>query len=289
MADQIRLNKIIGLLEAGQPAFAPSVVANGAYDEIAAIGESPYDFVIIDMEHLDFDFPTLRHSLQYLPSRGRIARSGSIGPDVVPLVRVPPNAGEMNQWVIKQTLDTGAYGIVIPHLSTVDQARAAVAAVRYPREKGDESAGHGMRGWYPRHCSRYWGLSIREYYEVAELWPVSPSGEIFLMPIVEDREGVRNLPRILKEVKGISAIWAGAGDLSVDLGHAGNPAHPEVEAGVQAILAACLENGVPCCTIVDAASVERRLEQGFRLIVANTPRTHEALERGRALPGRDRS
>lgn len=286
MAVSTRLNKIIGLLEAGQPAFASGTVANGAFDEIAAIGESPYDFTIIDMEHLDFDFPNLRHSLQYLLSRGRIVRSGSNQPDVVPLVRVPPNAGEMNQWVIKQTLDTGAYGIVIPHLSTVDQARAAVAAVRYPREKGDDLAGHGMRGWYPRHCSRYWGLSIREYYEAAELWPVSPAGELFLMPIVEDREGVRNLPRILTEVKGISAIWAGAGDLSVDLGHAGNPAHPEVEAGVQAILAACLENDVPCCTIADAASVERRLEQGFRLIVANTPRTHEVLDRGRAAPRR---
>ncbi|HEX2173244.1 MAG TPA: aldolase/citrate lyase family protein, partial [Dehalococcoidia bacterium] len=248
--------------------------------------DSPYDFTIIDMEHLEFDFPTLRHSLQYLPSRRRIAESGSLQPDVVPLVRVPPNAGELNQWVIKQTLDIGAYGIVLPHLSTVEQARAAVAAMRYPRPGDPEGKGRGMRGWYPRHAARYWGLSIRQYYEAVELWPVSPTGELFLMPIVEDRQGVKNLPAILKEVPGISAVWAGAGDLSVDLGHGANPKHPDVEAGVQAILRACLDHDVPCCTIADASDVERRLDQGFRIIVAAAPKSHEALERGRAHGGR---
>ena len=281
MADGRRLNKLIEVLERGDRAFGTGTILNGAFDDILEAGASSYDFVIIDMEHLEFDFPTLRHSLQYLLNRGRIAESGSRQADPVPLVRVPPNAGEMNTWVIKQTLDIGAYGIVRPHLSTVEQARAAVAAMRYPRAGGDEVAGQGLRGWYPRHCSRYWGLSIREYYEATELWPISPAGELFLMPIVEDREGVKNLPHILKEVKGISAIWAGAGDLSVDLGHAGNPRHPEVEAGVQSILATCLESDIPCCTIADEWNVEQRLKEGFRLIVVATSKSHDALERGR--------
>ena len=286
MADRQRLNKIIGRLEQGQPAFAPSVIPNGAYDEILAAGDSPYDFVIIDMEHLEFDFPTLRHSLQSLLNRRRIAKAGSLQADPVPLVRVPPNATELNQWVIKQTLDVGAYGIVLPHLQTVEQARAAVAALRYPRPTDDASTGVGVRGWFPRHAARYWGLSVPEYYEAAELWPVTPAGELFLLPIVEDRAGVKNLPQILREVTGISAIWAGAGDLSVDLGHAGESKHPEVEAGIQAILAACQEYNVPCCTIADVNDVEQRLEQGFRLIVAATPKSHAALERGRAYAGR---
>ena len=277
-----RLNSLIGLLESGKPAFGLTA-PNGALDDAMAIAESDNDFVIFDMEHLDFDFPNLRSTLQHLLNRARIAKSGSIAPDVVPLVRVPPNAGEMNQWVIKQTLDCGVYGIVQPHLSTVEQARALVAAVRYPRPG---EADHGQRGWFPRHASRYWGLSIQGYYDAAELWPYGPQGEIFCMAIVEDKEGVKNLPAILKEVRGLSAIWAGSGDLSVDMGHAGQGKHPEVEAAVQAILHACLDAHVPCCTIADVNDVEQRLDDGFRMIVAAAPRSYAALERGRQLAGR---
>ena len=52
------------------------------------------------------------------------------------MVRIPPNARERNQWVIKQALDTGVYGLVLPHLSTVEDAQAAVAAARYPQVPG---------------------------------------------------------------------------------------------------------------------------------------------------------
>ncbi|HEX3246358.1 MAG TPA: aldolase/citrate lyase family protein [Chloroflexota bacterium] len=277
-----RLNSLIGLLESDQRAFGLTV-PNGALDDAMAIAESDNDFVIFDMEHLDFDFPNLRSTLQHLLNRSRIAKSGSIAADVVPLVRVPPNAAEMNQWVIKQALDCGVYGIVQPHLSTVEEARALIAAVRYPRPG---EADHGRRGWYPRHASRYWGLSIQEYYQAAELWPYGPQGELFCMAIVEDREGVKNLPRILKEAPGLSAIWAGSGDLSVDMGHAGQGKHPEVESAIQTILHACLEANVPCCTIADSNDVEQRLEQGFRMIVAATPRSYATLEQGRQLAGR---
>ena len=278
-----RLNKIIGLLETKQAAFG-TLLANGSYEDALWIGESGYDFAIIDMEHLDFGFPELRNTLQYLLNRGRIAKSGSAAPDVVPLVRVPPNASEMTEWVIKQTLDCGAYGIIQPHLSTVEQARAVVAAVRYPRP-GEAERGH--RGWFPRHASRYWGLTVRDYYEAAEVWPVSPSGEVFLMGIVEDVEGVKNLRQILKQVKGISAIWAGSGDLSVDMGHAVEGGrHPAVEAAVQSILAACLEHDVPCCVIAGDGDIELRLQQGFRMVVAGAPRTFAALERGMKAAGR---
>jgi hypothetical protein len=62
------------------------------------------------MEHEGFSFTTLRTSLQVLLNRKRIAENGNLQPDVVPMVRIPPNARERNQWVIKQALDTGVYG-----------------------------------------------------------------------------------------------------------------------------------------------------------------------------------
>ena len=54
------------------------------------------------MEHEGFSFTTLRSSLQVLLNRKRIAEKGNLQPDVVPMVRIPPNARERNQWVIKQ-------------------------------------------------------------------------------------------------------------------------------------------------------------------------------------------
>ena len=49
-----------------------------------------------------------------LLNRKRIAEKGNLQPDVVPTVRITPNARERNQWVIKQALDIGVYGLVLP-------------------------------------------------------------------------------------------------------------------------------------------------------------------------------
>jgi 4-hydroxy-2-oxoheptanedioate aldolase len=180
------------------------------------------------MEHEGFDFPNLRLSLQFLLNRQRIAKKGGVQPDTVPFVRVPPNAREMNQWVIKQSLDTGVYGLIIPHLDTVEQAQAAVVACRYPQASGvPDFEPAGQRGWAPLGAPRYWGLTARDYTAGADLWPLDPQGELFFMPLVEGVEGVRNLPQILKEVKGIGAIWAGSGDLAMELGVPGNMADPQ--------------------------------------------------------------
>jgi hypothetical protein len=155
-------------------------------------------------------FTTLRISLQVLLNRKRIAEKGNLLPDVVPMVRIPPNARERNQWVIKQALDTGVYGLVLPHLSTVEDAQAAVAAARYPQVPGvQDFARAGERGWGNRIASRYWGLSPQEYYDAADLWPLDPAGNILLMGIIEEAEGVQNIRDILRQVRGIGTIWAG--------------------------------------------------------------------------------
>src|SRR5580658_6898141 len=136
MAEKMRYNKIIDLLEHGKPVFSTSTVPNGSLEDLTYIADADYDAVIIEMEHEGFSFTTLRTSLQVLLNRKRIAEKGNLQPDVVPMVRIPPNARERNQWVIKQALDMGVYGLVLPHLSTVEDAQAAVAAARYPQVPG---------------------------------------------------------------------------------------------------------------------------------------------------------
>ena len=282
-----RYNKAIELLEAGQPVFGSGLIWNGNLDEMMYFADSDYDLVMIEMEHEGLSFNNLRASLQFLLNRRRIAGAGGLQADPTPVVRIPPNTREQNQWVIKQALDTGVYGLILPHLDTVAGAQAAVRAARYPQAPGaanPEPAGE--RGWWYRIAPRYWGLTPAEYYDAAGVWPLDPDGNLLLMGIVEEPTGVRNLPDILRAAKGIGAIWAGPGDMSVALGHKGNASHPEVQEMLLRILGICQDAGVPCAVGCTAEEVPMRLEQGFRILITAPTRTAGGLTEGRRLAGR---
>src|SRR6185312_11233803 len=133
MPDLPRLNPAIRALDSGKPAFVTFSPAEiGAAQSIGAAG---YDGVVFEMEHNPYDIRQLRDCMQYMLDRAQILKSGSLAPAVAPMVRIPPNGGEMNQFIAKQVLDIGVYGIVWPHVSTVEEARNAVQACRYPRPR----------------------------------------------------------------------------------------------------------------------------------------------------------
>ena len=287
MPVKVRYNKAIDLLIQNKPVFCSGLVWNGNLEDLAFVADSDYDMVIIEMEHQGFSLNDLRVSLQFLLSRKKVAEQGGLQADPVPLVRIPPNTSEHNQWVVKQALDTGVYGLVLPHLNTVEDAQAAVVAARYPQVPGvADFDPKGERGWWSRIAPRYWGLNPEEYYDAADLWPLDPDGNILLIGIVEEPQGVKNLPDILRQVKGIGAIWAGPGDMSVSMGHRGNSAHPEVQENLLKILTACKDAGVPCATGATAAEVPMRLEQGFRIIITGPEKTTQGLFEGRRIAGR---
>ena len=287
MAGDIRYNKVIDLLEQGKPVFCSGLVWNGNLDDLIYVADADYDMVIMEMEHEGFSFNNLRTSLQFILNRKRISGSGTVQADPVPLVRIPPNSRENSQWIIKQALDTGVYGLVLPHLNTVEDAHAAVVAARYPQVPGvADFEPEGQRGWWQRIAPRYWGLTAQEYYDAADLWPLDPDGNMLLMGIVEEPEGVDNLPDILRQEKGIGAIWAGPGDMSVAMGHRGNSAHPDVQAKLLRILEACQNAGVPCATGATAEEVPMRLEQGFRIIITSPVKSNPGLTEGRRISGR---
>ncbi len=90
------------------------------------------------MEHNPWDAIALQDCLQYLLNRKQIDEAGSLAPTVTPMVRIPPNGGENNQWLAKQALDRGVYGIVWPHVSTRRagvQRRRRHAAIRVRRPR----------------------------------------------------------------------------------------------------------------------------------------------------------
>ena len=160
MSTTNRLNGVIRAWESGKPAF----VSFASADKSTAISfsTSPYDGVVFEMEHNPYDIKTLRDCMQYMLNRKQIATSGSIAPAVTPMVRIPPNGGEQSQWIAKQVLDIGVYGIVWPHVSTVEDARNAVVASRYPRPpEAPYYDPPGQRGDAPTSAARYWGLTAQ--------------------------------------------------------------------------------------------------------------------------------
>ncbi len=282
-----RYNKAIQLLEEGKPVFGTGLIWNGNLDEMTYFADSDYDLVMIEMEHEGLSFNNLRTSLQFLLNRKRVIDGAGLQADPTPIVRIPPNTREQNQWVIKQALDTGVYGLILPHLDTVEGAMSAVRAARYPQVPGvADFEPRGERGWWQRIAPRYWGLSATEYYDAADIWPIDPDGNLLLMGIVEEPTGANNLPDILREVKGIGAIWAGPGDMSVAMGHRGNAGHPEVQEMLLRILGICQNAGVPCAVGCTAAEVPMRLEQGFSILITAPTRTAGGLEEGRRISGR---
>jgi 4-hydroxy-2-oxoheptanedioate aldolase len=266
MASTPRLNRVIDSLIHKKPVLSTNCVPNGSFAELAAIGRSRYDMVILEMEHRGFDFSMLRQSMQALLNRQRIQAQATLQASPTPLVRIPVYGRELayNQWVVKQTLDSGAYGLVIPHLESPEAALAAANAARFPRPGYD---GGGTRGWSDS-AAEYWGLSSDAFYEKADVWPLNPDGEILLIGIIESVEGVKQLPAILEQSKGIGLIWAGAGDLSTSMGFNNQTSHPEVERAVLQIRDTCKKFGVACAASTSATvSAEQRIEQGFDAVL----------------------
>lgn len=281
-----RLNGAIRALEQGQPAFvtfSPPEISSAQ-----AIGDAAYDAVVFEMEHGPYDVRLLRDCMQYLLNRRQIVTNGTLAPAVTPFVRIPPNGGEANQWVAKQVLDSGVYGVIWPHVSTVEDARNAVMACRYPRPKDAPLyEPTGQRGDAPATAARYWGLTAQEYYERADVWPLAPNGEILVVIMCEEARAIGNLRQILREVPGIGVVLIGEGDLSQDLGYPRQYEHPSVAAAIDEVLAICKEEGVPCGhPHVDANNVERILDQGFRWLMATPERSFNALQLGRKAANR---
>jgi len=286
MEQSTRLNGIIKALESGKPTFV--TFAQADVNTAIGLAEAPYDGVVFEMEHGPYDTLRLRDCLQYMLNRRQIVRSGSLAPAVTPMVRIPPNGGERNQWIAKQVLDIGVYGVVWPHVSTVEEARNAVAACRYPRPDGSPNfEPAGQRGDAPTAAARYWGLSAQEYYAKADVWPLAPQGEVIVGIMCEEAKAIKNLPKILDEVPGIGVVLVGEGDLSQDLGFPRQYEHPTVAAAIDEVVAICKEKGVVCGhPHVDSKNVEQVLEKGFRWLMASPERSFNALNSGLKLSGR---
>jgi 4-hydroxy-2-oxoheptanedioate aldolase len=280
-----RLNGIIGAWEAGKPAFACFT----RLDKLTAqeLSDTPYDGVVFEMEHNPYDVGALGDALQYMLSRQAIADAGSVVPGVTPLARIPSNGIEMNQAQAKQVLDRGVYGVITPHVWTVEQAYNAVAACRYAKPTGAALyEPKGVRGDGPAAAARYWGLSQADYYAKADVWPLAPHGEVLCGLMIESPEAIENLDDMLANVPGIGFCLIGEGDLSQALGYPRQYGHPEVLGATRKIAETCHKHNVVVGNPhTNAKNVERLLQEGYRFLMSAPTRSYGVVGQGRELAG----
>ena len=195
-----------------------------------------FDWLCVDMQHGLIDFGDAVTMLQAISTT-----------DVVPLVRVPWN----DPAPIMQALDAGAYGVIVPLVSTAEEAAHAVAACRYPPD--------GIRSSGAARGTLYGGSDYAEH----------ANAEIACVLMIETAEALENLDAILS-TPGVDAAYVGPSDLAYALGiePTGDSAHPWHAAAVAAVLAACLRHGVMPGIHTHSAEYSRRyIEDGFRMVM----------------------
>jgi 4-hydroxy-2-oxoheptanedioate aldolase len=178
---------------------------NAVVTEVAA--GSGLDWLLIDMEHSANTLESVLVQLQVVA-----------GYPISPVVRV----GSNDVVTIKQVLDLGAQNIIVPMVSSVEEARAAVAATRYPPEgvRGVGSALARSARWnridgYLRDSAQHVSLTVQ----------------------IETAAGVAAAAEIAA-VDGVDAVFVGPSDLSASMGLLGQQTHPDVVAAVRSVFAA---------------------------------------------------
>jgi 4-hydroxy-2-oxoheptanedioate aldolase len=164
---------------------------------VQALARTGIDWLMLDMEHAPMGIESVATM---------IAATG--GTPVTPIVRVPAARAEL----VKPVLDCGALGVVFPQIATRQDAEATVQAVRYAPE--------GHRGYGPTYAALRWGLSNLEYLKVA-------NDAVLNVVLIESQAGVDALDDILT-VGGLDVVAIARGDLSQNLGVAGQFAHPHL-------------------------------------------------------------
>jgi 2-keto-3-deoxy-L-rhamnonate aldolase RhmA len=222
------------LLNSKGPCFGTWISSSSfvAADALRGLG---FEWFMIDTEHAPVNPETLATL---------VAMLGETGPPA--LVRV----GNVDQYLIKQALDAGASGILVPLVSTEAQARQVVSFAKYPPE--------GVRGAAAAAASRY-GMELASYLRTA-------NAETIVGVQIETKEGVNNVEEIAK-VSGVDLLFVGPQDLTLSLGLLDDRKNPQVRDAMGKVVEACEKHGrIPGTLVIDPEERRAAVEIGFRFI-----------------------
>jgi 4-hydroxy-2-oxoheptanedioate aldolase len=189
-------NRFKHALKAGQAQIGLWSSLSSSYT-VEVIAGAGFDWLLLDMEHSPNDLESLLGQLQ-----------AAAPYPTHPVVRVPWN----DMVAIKRVLDVGAQSLLVPYVSTPEEAAAAVSYTRYPPG--------GVRGVAGTTRATRFGR-IQDYARRA-------SEELCLLIQVETRSALDNIEAICA-VEGIDGVFIGPADLHASLGYPGETADPKVK------------------------------------------------------------
>ncbi|MFC5703311.1 HpcH/HpaI aldolase/citrate lyase family protein [Cohnella faecalis] len=213
----MRKNKLKEKIRGGEPVFGLFVSIPHPI-VIELIGYAEFDFVIIDCEHASTNMETIEEMI----------RAAELM-DITPLVRI----SKVDRNEILKVLDSGAQGIVIPHVESKEQVEEAVRCAYY-HPIGMRSLNSGRPGAFAKY-------SLTDY--IAEA-----NEELMIVPMIESVEGVSWSESILS-VPHIDFVLEGAADLSQSLGVPWDTEHPKVQEALETLHEASERCGVPYAVV----------------------------------------
>lgn len=220
-------------LKAGEVLLS-TLVSFPSPEVVELLSKLDFDWLFIDGEHGPFGTLEMQRMLQATSN------------DCPCLIRVPCN----DLVYIKQALDIGAAGIIVPQINSAEEAQAAVHAAKYPP--------NGNRGVGLARAHEY-GISFTGYLAKA-------NNETCVVIQAETRGAIEQIEDIVA-IKDVDAILIGPYDLSANLGHTGEIDHPEVVAAIDKVEHACKQANVKLGYFgVNATSVLPYKEKGFTLL-----------------------
>lgn len=231
----MRPNTAKGRLNAGESVVCGWLSLPSSYSA-ELVASQGYDCVNIDLQHAMLEFETAVGMLQAISSTPAIPLARVGGPEPEPMMKL---------------LDAGAYGIICPMISTVEDAEAFVSACRYPPT--------GTRSFGPARGLLYGGS---DYVDHAD-------AEILTIGMIETRTGVDNAEAIAA-VDGLDVLFIGPNDLSMAYGQApsSEPSDPEIIGAINHCLQAATASGKPCGIFsTDGKAAAKRRSEGFRFLV----------------------
>jgi 2-keto-3-deoxy-L-rhamnonate aldolase RhmA len=234
----MKANKVKRALEHGGVAIGTMMLEFNTTGIARIAAEASAEFAVFDMEHTGWSMETIRMLM---------ASSG--GADIVPMVRVPT----LQYHFISRILDIGAMGVVVPFVSSEEQAREIVSHAKYPPE--------GRRGvaFAVAHDGYRAGNLVTKMRKANE--------EVMLIAQIENADGVEHADRIAG-VDGIDALWIGQFDLSTSLGIPGRFDHRFFHEATRKVVEACRKHGKTAVLgATDAETLARGPVDGFRMLV----------------------
>ena len=215
--------------------------------------DSPDNAEVMALSGIDFLLMDHEHGQAALPDA--IAQLRAIqGTKCAGLLRTPWN----DMVFIKRVLDAGIHGVMVPQVNTPDEARAVVAACRYPPL--------GIRGAAGSTRATAYGTDAGYYDRAAD--------DLIVIVQIETPQAVENTAAIAA-VEGIDVIFVGPRDLSANIGKLNKMDDPELRALIAKIEDATLKSGKTLGTVAPTGSIAKQLfARGYTFVISGSDLTH---------------